>query len=97
MSRKSKYYKDALDRLKEERGPVDPDFLEQNKQRSRMIRGVSKAIKDENLHTVPEIAQKMNYDSKDVLNAVNYLMKFDGLKLLNKSGEYAEYGFGDGH
>ena len=88
-----KYYKAALDRLKADRGPVDPDFLARNKHRSRMIRAVGKAIKDKELRTVPEIKAILYFESHEIVKAINHLMKYGGLKMINKRGEYPEYDY----
>ncbi len=95
MSKKPKYYKEALDRLKQER-TVDPDLLERNKYRSRKIRAVSKVIKDMDKHTVPEITEELDYPASEIFLAVMHLMKYGGLKLISKRGDYPQYAFG-GH
>lgn len=96
MATKVKYYKKALMELKEERGELNKEFLKGNKYRSKMVRAISKVIKDEGLKTVPEIAERLDYTPNEIFLGVMYLMKYGGLKLVSKRGEYPEYKYG-GH
>ncbi len=97
--RKQKYYKEALNKLKEERGPVNPELRERNKYRTKMVRAVSKIISSKkNVKTVPEMHEYLqDYTPEEIFLSVMYLMKYGGLKLINKKGEYPEYAFEGGN
>ena len=96
--KKQKYYKEALKKLKEERGPANPDLLARNKYRTKMVRAVSKTISDKKVETVPDMHEHLtDYTSREVFLSVMYLMKFGGLKLINKRGEHPKYSFNGGH
>ena len=96
--KKQKYYKEALKKLKEERGPVDPELLARNKYRTKMVRAVSKTISDKKVETVPEMHEHLpDYTSQEVFLSVMYLMTYGDLKLINKRGDYPKYSFEGGH
>lgn len=98
MTKKNKYYREALEKLKEERGPVSDEFRERNKCRTKLVRAVSKLMHSENLKTVPAVQEKLpEYTTEEVFGAIMYLMKFSGLTMINKRGEYPEFSFNGGH
>ena len=82
----------------EERGPADPELRERNKYRTKMIRAVSKTISDTKVETVPEIHENLqDYTTREIFLSVMYLMKYGGLKLISKRGDYPKYSFEGGH
>ena len=96
--RKQKYYRAALKQLKEERGPLDPELLARNKYRTKMVRAVSKTIAEHKVETVPEMQEKLpEYTSREIFLSVMYLMKYGGLKLINKRGDYPKYALEGGN
>ena len=96
--KKQKYYKEALKQLKKERGPVSPDLLARNKYRTKMVRAVSKTISDKKVETVPQMHEHLqDYTAQEVFLSVMYLMKYGGLKLINKKGDHPKYSFEGGH
>jgi hypothetical protein len=98
--RKEKYYRDALNRLKEKRGPMDEDLKNKYSLHSKTVRAVKTVIERDDLHTVPEIKSKLPYESSEIFMAINLLMKYEGLVITNKRdslAEYPSYSFEEGH
>jgi len=89
----AKYYKEALHQLKEELGERDAVLKEANRNRSKLVRAVLKVMKTKDVHTVPEIKEHVQFSTQEIFHAINFLMKYEGVTIVNKRGEFPEYGF----
>ncbi len=88
-----KYFKTALKTLKETHGPPNEEFVASSRDRMKVVKGVEKVMKTQHLKTIPEIAEATNYPTDMIFNAINFLMKWNGLRLINKRGDYPQYSF----
>ncbi len=88
----AKYYKEALKKLKEEYGPPSEEIREANRARAKVVNAVKKLIKQaDGPVDVPTLAQEVPYDTQEIFYAVNFLLKYGGVHIVNKRGEYPQY------
>ncbi|HEY3284153.1 MAG TPA: transcriptional regulator [Armatimonadota bacterium] len=83
-------YIDQLKQLRQQRGPVPPEKLEEGKAQNRAQRAILKAIAVE-ARTVPEIAEETGLPSQEVFWWITALRKYNRVQDEGKRGDYVAY------
>lgn len=87
----------ALKKMKEDYGGASPELMETYKFNRKLLKDAEKAIRELGTATTPEVAEKAGISTDNAFFAINALMRYYGLKLVNKRGEYPQYSYEEAH
>ena len=87
--------KEALKAFKEYKGGPKPELMEYYKYTNRLLKAVREAIKKQGKKTVPEIIEVLGSEYKpyEIYFAVTALRRYEGLEMIDRSGEYPVFAF----